>query len=528
MKKSSFSLIRRLACLIALSACALGHARADGTLTAEDSDSTGYDNKQSSTTAFSLSDSSSGTYFSQSVGCSYGALHASSNINVPIVDPSGAQSYDTGILSSADSYTIHLAAGSSGVARFIFHLAGSITGSYDGSASFRVYYEARVDCNGLPAFDVTGDLENSGFGGSQPSDIGSVPADVPFTSDGAFSVIQSLSCATGVTSTSSAATPAGGARAAADITLSNGGFTVVDTNGNPLEFTAESRSGSARGSNVPAGGAFAGFSLTNNAPGTLGTVVELPDGTASAATQVVAAFTAPSPTTTPLVSDTVALSGTNSDPVVIQIHYNVAAAQAAFGTLADLGVAYFRESDGKWVSAALGNTGTGATEASYYQRAYNPATDFHLGYVGNDTANGVVWAVVDYSAEFAVTSLPVVHPSFFTGAVALSNGVDYLQFPSGNPFGYYTYLPDPNYIYHFDLGYEFVFDAADGYNGVYLYDFKSNDFFYTSPAFPFPYLYDFGLNSTVYYYPDPNNAGRYNTNGVRYFYVFNTKQIISK
>ncbi len=63
---------------------------------------------------------------------------------------------------------------------------------------------------------------------------------------------------------------------------------------------------------------------------------------------------------------------------------------------------------------------------------------------------------------------------------------------------------------------------------MYFYDFKSGGFFYTSPSFPFPYLYDFSLNSTVYYYPDPNNAGRYNTNGVRYFFVFNTGQIISK
>ena len=120
------------------------------------------------------------------------------------------------------------------------------------------------------------------------------------------------------------------------------------------------------------------------------------------------------------------------------------------------------------------------------------------------------------------------HTAFFTGETALGSGVYYLAFPNGNYFGYYSYLTDPNYLYHFDLGYEYVFDAGDGKGGVYFYDFASNDFFYTSPTFPFPYLYDFGLNSTVYYYPDPNNAGRYNTNGVRYFYVFSTGKIISK
>ena len=118
--------------------------------------------------------------------------------------------------------------------------------------------------------------------------------------------------------------------------------------------------------------------------------------------------------------------------------------------------------------------------------------------------------------------------TFFTGEILLGDSVYYLQFPNGNPFGFYSFLGDLNCLYHFDLGYEYLFDADDGENGLYLYDFASNDFFYTSPNFPFPYLYDFGLNSTVYYYPDPNNSGRYNTDGVRYFYVFNTGQIITK
>ena len=98
----------------------------------------------------------------------------------------------------------------------------------------------------------------------------------------------------------------------------------------------------------------------------------------------------------------------------------------------------------------------------------------------------------------------------------------------GNYFGYYSFLSDSAYIYHFDLGYEYVLDANDGNDGVYLYDFASSTFFYTSPTFPFPYLYDFTLNKVLYYYPDPNNPGHYNTNGVRYFYDFGTGQIITK
>lgn len=118
--------------------------------------------------------------------------------------------------------------------------------------------------------------------------------------------------------------------------------------------------------------------------------------------------------------------------------------------------------------------------------------------------------------------------SFFSGETALSNGVYYLSFPNGQYFGYYSYLTDPHYIYHFDLGYEYIFDAADGKGGVYFYDFKSSTFFYTSPVFPFPYLYDFTLNTVLYYYPDPSNAGHYNTNGYRFFYRFDNGRIFTK
>ncbi len=122
------------------------------------------------------------------------------------------------------------------------------------------------------------------------------------------------------------------------------------------------------------------------------------------------------------------------------------------------------------------------------------------------------------------TALAAGHAAFFTGEEALATGVYYLAFPgNGNVFGYYSYLADPHYIYHFGLGYEYVFDAADSQRGVYLYDFASQDFFYTSPQFPFPYLYDFNLGTVVYYFYDPANTG-----SVRYFYDFAAGQVITK
>ncbi len=68
-----------------------------------------------------------------------------------------------------------------------------------------------------------------------------------------------------------------------------------------------------------------------------------------------------------------------------------------------------------------------------------------------------------------------VTPRFFTGETALSNNVFYLTFPSGDFFGFYSYAFFP-FLYHFDLGFEYFFDAANGAGGVYLYDFASSTF----------------------------------------------------
>ena len=125
---------------------------------------------------------------------------------------------------------------------------------------------------------------------------------------------------------------------------------------------------------------------------------------------------------------------------------------------------------------------------------------------------------------------PEVHPAFFAGEVLLSNNIYYLQFPNGTPFGYYAYfvvMNDPNWLYHFDMGFEYFSDANDNNGGIYLYDFTSNGYFYTSRNFPFPYLYDSSLNAVLYYFPDPQRPGRYTSNP-RYFYNFATHQVITK
>lgn len=113
--------------------------------------------------------------------------------------------------------------------------------------------------------------------------------------------------------------------------------------------------------------------------------------------------------------------------------------------------------------------------------------------------------------------------SFFTGAVSVGNGFKYLVFPNGTLFGYYNDTSFP-FIYHDDLGFEYVIDAANAAHGVYLYDFKLGVFFYTDPQI-FPYLYNFGTNSFFYYFADTNRPGHYTTNP-RVFYNFGNGQFV--
>ena len=178
-----------------------------------------------------------------------------------------------------------------------------------------------------------------------------------------------------------------------------------------------------------------------------------------------------------------------------------------------------------WISI-LGNCT--AAEPGWYWYSGNPGTGGDGQSIQDFEGEQIRQLDRAFTLEGTPNSLPPLPSTFFTGEVSVGNGVYYLAFLNGNYFGYYSFLSDPHYIYHFDLGYEYVFDAGDGNDGVYLYDFKSNDFFYSSPTFPFPYLYDFNLNTVLYYYPSPTQAGHYNTDGVRYFYDFATQSIITK
>ena len=189
----------------------------------------------------------------------------------------------------------------------------------------------------------------------------------------------------------------------------------------------------------------------------------------------------------------------------------------------------------------IGNlTTSGTVLTTYSTQTFDQLTSFNLpvpdsadppyytSFVITSSNNyAYIAGVTDISSSAPANLLLVStrNAPFFDGSVPLSDGFYYLQFPDGTLFGYYNLNSNP-YLFHIDLQFEYPIDAADGSGGIYLYDFTSETFFYTSASL-FPYLYDFTLNSFLYYYPNTRIPGHY-TAYPRYFYNFSTGQIISK
>jgi hypothetical protein len=139
--------------------------------------------------------------------------------------------------------------------------------------------------------------------------------------------------------------------------------------------------------------------------------------------------------------------------------------------------------------------------------------------VASYTAGGMQSSM---SPEVEFTSAPT---AFFASELGVSGDAEYLEFPDGTPFGYYTFNGFP-FISHEDMGLEYFIEANDGQGGAYLFDLASNGFWYTTPAL-FPYLFDFNSNAWLYYYPDTARPGHYTT-GPRLFYNYNTDEVISE
>ncbi|MGI8435904.1 MAG: hypothetical protein ACR2NX_03235 [Chthoniobacterales bacterium] len=342
---------------------------------------------------------------------SYGSGHVFATTNDPVLDPGGSESWIIAQVNWYEDITINSPGhvGEQVTARFTGHASGYLTGN-SAAPLYRAVYNINAD--GVP---FSGDLtQQNGFVGTPLSAIATFTVDHGFFVGSPFPIHWALGAQVQADGTNTNASPPTGASATADVSLSMGGFTVLNAQNQPLDYTGESRTGSSRGSNIAPGAAFTGFSLTNSAPGRVGTNLSLLGGSASAATNVTAAFVAPPPAAViQLASDAVDLNGTGSDLVVIQINYSAALAQTLFGSETGLRLAWFNAAVGQWFTAVAGNTGG---TPRFLARAYNPATDLQLGNYGLDTVNKVVWAVINHNSEFGVTVVP--DAPAMTGAVS--------------------------------------------------------------------------------------------------------------
>lgn len=161
---------------------------------------------------------------------------------------------------------------------------------------------------------------------------------------------------------------------------------------------------------VPTGHSYDGLASSSTLPGGAGTQVQLLGGTASVTKFVTVDFSLTSTSGfqagAGALSDVVKLQGTTGDKVVLQLSYDETA--LAPGQTEDSVFLGWFDGGGTLVNAVSGNTDLpGEPNAPFFRLgAYNPSTDFHLGYYGVDTVNNVVWAVIDHNSEFMAIPEP--------------------------------------------------------------------------------------------------------------------------
>lgn len=322
---------------------------------------------------------------------SHGTANVSSSLGLIHADADSSATFTTSVYTSAggswqEDYTIFNSSGpqgGTGTATFTFQLDGTLSGGGLGVGDKVEYYAA------TPTGNIVADGYYDKDGGPWGPPPGAQTFTVPitFTYGQPFTMSGSLSA--------QASTSSGGAAFGhVHVTLRQTGFTVAGGT-----YTAASATGAGSGATFAPNANYDGFTLTNNI-GHLSTATLL-DGTASTSRDASLTFV-PADGTLPSVSDTVSLSGTSSDLVVIQLGYDEAAVLSQFGSENGLYLAWLNPATGGWENAIDGNS-TSASDR--IERAYNPLTDFSLGNWGEDPVNNTVWAVIDHNSEFTVASL---------------------------------------------------------------------------------------------------------------------------
>lgn len=109
--------------------------------------------------------------------------------------------------------------------------------------------------------------------------------------------------------------------------------------------------------------------------------------------------------------------------------------------------------------------------------------------------------------------------TFFNDATSLGDSW-YSLTGADHEFGQFSMALYP-YVYHVDMGWEYVVDGDDGANGAYFYDFTDGAWVYSQPEI-FPFLYDFKRDAWLWYQPADGTADHYTSNP-RKFYDFTTQ-----
>lgn len=170
----------------------------------------------------------------------------------------------------------------------------------------------------------------------------------------------------------------------------------------PLQFVPET------GYFVPAGGYYDGLIVTATTSSLIPAATII-GGTASSDTtvfmQLLDAGAAGFLPGSGLSGNIFSINGTGSDKYVLQLDYNE---DAVIATLGDENNLFMTWSNGvlPFTNAVDGNTDLPGevNTPTVFHRAYNPDTDFHLGYYGVDTVNNRVWAVLDHNSYVALGS----------------------------------------------------------------------------------------------------------------------------
>lgn len=369
-----------------------------------------YNNNQTAPPGTSLSDSQSnseGAYanVSSAVQVFYGSCHMEGSA-------AALESTDPGVLGSA---------GGNGAAAWTSQLNINSPGMDGQPATVRITLHASGDASGTTSsyyanssvsysYSVTDYSQNAGYAGNWDAQNGWTGDGQPtrtFTFDATCTVGQPCEIAHQATFSVSAGTgePDFGdpqscdAQGSGSLSFSSGSIQVLDPNNDnqPVSFTMVSDTGCGKGQVTPGGAPYAGFSVTNCAQDRFGSTFQLLDGTASQNTNVTATFVAPPEIHA--ASDVVDLKGTDGDLQVVQIDWDPPKLNF-LGPLIYLDICFLPIAHGtKWTSATLGNYS--GPPPTFFDRAYNPATDFHLGYYGIDQANHKVWAVINHNSLFA-------------------------------------------------------------------------------------------------------------------------------